>query len=209
MRTPQNVRDFLNGAVGIVPVDRSNGALNGQCVALVKTLYDFLGVPNAYAGRGNARDALTTAERQGVATASDGWLRVCVNRNFSRGYGHIWIDLRDEANFESNGARALHVTKNTRPIGQAQQIGNLDKWLDFGAPAQPQMRTWTVKGTCYVRTAPTTSAPSVRQPTANGLLNPGNTFSGFSATVAGQSVGGNNQWAKSARGNYVWTGNLR
>lgn len=118
-----------------MPVDKSDAALNGQCVALIKNLYEFLGAPNPYAGRGNATSALTTAENQGIATPGDGWLRICVNHSFAGGYGHIWIDLRNETNYESNGARRLVVTKNTRPISQAQQIGNLDKYVNFSQPA--------------------------------------------------------------------------
>lgn len=94
---------------------------------------NFLGVPNPYAARGNAKDAANTYVSQGIATNSDGWLRVCVNKNMGLiggvYYGHIWIDLQGESNYEQNGRTALRVTKNTRPITQAQQIVNLDKWI--------------------------------------------------------------------------------
>lgn len=131
-RTKQEVRNFLDGLVGQVPTDKSDASLNGQCVALIKNLLEFLGVDNPYGARGNAKDVGDRYVADGIADNCDGWLRVCVNRNMGGGYGHVWLDLSGETNYESNGARALVTTKGTRPIGQAQQIVNLDKWLTEG-----------------------------------------------------------------------------
>lgn len=128
-RTKQEIRDFLNARVGSKPTDRSNANLNGQCVALIKGLLEFLGVPDPYKARGNAKDAGNSYVRDGIARSGAGWLNVCVNPNMGSGYGHIWVDLANEANFESNGARALLTTKNTRPISQARQIVNLDQYV--------------------------------------------------------------------------------
>lgn len=131
-RTKQEVRSFLNSQVG-QSVNAKTGALRGQCVSLNKALLEFLGVPNPYAARGNAKDVGDNYVKQGIAQKGDGWLRVCVNKSMGRingvTYGHTWLDLKDEANFEQNGAKALRTTKNTRPIQQAQQIVNLDQWL--------------------------------------------------------------------------------
>jgi len=135
-RTKQEVRDFLNSQVG-QKVNAKAGIYNGQCVSLIKALLEFLGVPNPYAGRGNAISVNDTLLREGIATNSTGWLNIVVNRDMGRifengvwnNYGHIWIDLAGEANFEQNGARALYTTKNTRPISQGQQIVNLDKYI--------------------------------------------------------------------------------
>lgn len=131
-RTKQEVRDFLNLLVGLM-VNEKCGIYNGQCVSLIKALLEFLGAPNPYAGRGNAKDVGDTLLRQGLASPNDGWLRVCVNRDMGLidgvRYGHIWLDLANEMNFEQNGARALRTTKNTRPISQAQQIVNLDQYI--------------------------------------------------------------------------------
>lgn len=128
-RTKQEVRNYLDGLVGQVPVDKSDSSLNGQCVALIKNLLEFLGASNPYAARGNAKDVGDRYVADGIANNCDGWLRVCVNRNMGGGYGHVWIDLSGETNYESNGATALVVTKGTRPIGQAEQIVNLDKFI--------------------------------------------------------------------------------
>lgn len=132
-RTKAEIRAFLNGLVGKVPVEETDRDLDGQCVTLPKVLFDFLGVPNPYQARGHAKDAGDTYVRQGIAKNGDGWLRVVVNRSMGviNGirYGHIWLDLKDEANYESNGARALHVTKNTRPYSQREQVINLDAWV--------------------------------------------------------------------------------
>ena len=131
-RTKQEVRDFLNSQVG-QKVNAKAGVYNGQCVSLIKALLEFLGVDNPYGARGNAKDVGDTLLRQGIATNGGGWLVLVVNRSMGRisgvTYGHIWIDLAGEANYEQNGARALHTTKNTRPIQHGQQFVNLDKYL--------------------------------------------------------------------------------
>lgn len=135
-RTKQEVRDFLNGLVG-QRVNAKSGIYSGQCVSLIKALLEFFDLPNPYAGRGNAISVNDTLLREGLATNGKGWLTIVVNRDMGRifengvwnNYGHIWIDLQGEANFEQNGARALYTTKNTRPISQGQQFVNLDKYI--------------------------------------------------------------------------------
>lgn len=144
-RTRQEVRDFLNALQGLM-VNEKCGIYNGQCVSLIKALLEFLGAPNPYAGRGNAITVGDTLVRQGIAANAPGWLNVCVNRDMGRifengvwnNYGHIWLDLSGEMNIEQNGSRALRTTKNTRPISQAQQIVNLDQYInEEGAMANP------------------------------------------------------------------------
>lgn len=128
-RTKAEIRAWLEGRIGGQVADKSNAELNGQCVAMIKGLMEFLGVPNPYAARGHAKDAGDNYIAQGIGTPGRGWLTICVNRNMGGGYGHIWADLLDEANYEQNGGIALRVTKNTRPINQAQQFINFDKWI--------------------------------------------------------------------------------
>lgn len=128
-RTKQEIRDFLESKVGHTCVDKSDPKLNGQCVCLIKNLMEFLGVANPYAARGNARDAGDAYIAQGIGKAGQGWLTICVNRDMGGSYGHVWVDLLNEANYESNGAKALATTKNTRPIKQAQQFVNFDQWV--------------------------------------------------------------------------------
>lgn len=128
-RSRQEVRDFLNSQVG-QKVNAKAGIYNGQCVSLIKALLEFLGVNDPYGARGNAKDVGDTLLRQGIARQGGGWLAILVNRDMGliQGvrYGHIWIDLAGEANYEQNGARALYTTKNTRPYSQGQQVVNLD-----------------------------------------------------------------------------------
>ena len=135
-RTKAEVRAFLDSKVGSIVPHPGYPDLNGQCVTLTKALMEFLGVPNPYKARGNARDAGDTMLREGIADPGKGWLTIVVNRDMGliQGvrYGHIWVDLQGEANYESNGARALYTTKNTRPISQGQQFINLDKWIGDG-----------------------------------------------------------------------------
>lgn len=128
-KTKAEIRAFLDGKVGEKVPDLNNRRLDGQCVAFVKSLLDFLGAPNPYKPRGNAKDVGDSYLREGIAQNGKGWLQVCVNRSMGGGYGHVWIDLSGETNYEQNGARALHVTKGTRPISQAVQIVNLDKYV--------------------------------------------------------------------------------
>lgn len=139
-RTKAEIRDFLNSQVG-KKVNAKAGIYNGQCVSLIKALLEFLGVDSPYGARGNARDVGDTLLRQNIAENGKGWLQVCVNRDMGLidgvRYGHIWLDLSGEANFEQNGARALYTTKNTRPISQAQQIVNLDKYIKADPKPQP------------------------------------------------------------------------
>lgn len=137
-RTKQEVRDFLNAQVG-QSVNVKAGAYRGQCVSLIKALMEFLGAPNPYIGRGNAKDAGDTYIREGIGVNGGGWLTIVVNRDMGRlynsatkkyeTYGHIWIDLANETNYEQNGASALKTTKGTRPRSQGQQFVNFDKWI--------------------------------------------------------------------------------
>ncbi len=135
-RTKAEVRAFLDSLVGTIVPHPGYPDLNGQCVTLTKALMAFLGVPNPYAARGDAINAGDNYIKQGIGTAGKGWLTIVVNRDmgFINGvhYGHIWIDLAGEANYESNGARALYTTKNTRPISQGQQFVNFDKYITEG-----------------------------------------------------------------------------
>lgn len=135
-RTKAEVRAFLDSKVGTIVPHPGYYDLRGQCVTLTKALMEFLGVPNPYKARGNAIDAGDTMLREGIAKPGKGWLTVVVNRDMGYiggvHYGHIWVDLQGEANYESNGNRALYTTKNTRPLSQGQQFINLDQWITEG-----------------------------------------------------------------------------
>ena len=136
-RTKQEIRNFLNSQVG-QKVNAKAGVYNGQCVSLIKAPLEFLGVSNPYGARGNAKDVGDTLLRERVAKSGKGWLTIVVNRDMGViggvRYGHIWIDLSNEANFEQNGNRALLTTKNTRPISQGQQFVNLDHLVAADPP---------------------------------------------------------------------------
>lgn len=135
-RTKAEIRAFLDSKVGTIVPHPGFPGLNGQCVTLTKALMEFLGVPNPYAARGDAINAGDNYIAQGIGTPGKGWLTIVVNRDMGYiggvHYGHIWVDLAGEANYESNGNRALYTTKNTRPISQGQQFVNFDKWVAGG-----------------------------------------------------------------------------
>ena len=150
-RTKAEIRKFLDSQVG-KSVNAKSGIYQGQCVSLIKALLEYLGAPNPYAARGNAKDVGDTLVRQGIARDKDGWLRVVVNRSMGViggvRYGHVWIDLRGETNYEQNGARALVTTKGTRPYSQRQQVVTLDKYVKADpkpAKKPASTRTYTVK----------------------------------------------------------------
>ena len=170
-RTKQEIRDYLNSLVGKRVVCPNNRALDGQCVTLVKALLAFLGCPSAWQARGNATAVASNYVRDGIARNGKGWLQVCVNHNYARGVGHVWIDLSGETNYESNGAKPLTVTKGTRGYNQAQQIVNLDQWVNFSEPAPasglpagvvPQQGTYHIKvNGLRVRSTPEIRADNV------------------------------------------------
>jgi len=135
MKTKTEVIAFMDSQVG-KKVNAKCGPYNGQCVSLTKALFEFLGVPNPYKARGNAKDAGDTYLREGIAKNGAGQVTVAVRRSGGWGYGHIWIDLSGVANYEQNGARALYTTKNTRPLSQAEQLINLDQWIKADAPSK-------------------------------------------------------------------------
>lgn len=140
-RTQAEVDAFLSLLVGTVVVNKPDRDYDGQCVTLIKVLLDFLGAPNPYAARGNAKDVGDTLIREGIGVnGKGGKLTIVVNKDMGliQGvrYGHIWADVTNVANYESNGARALYTTKNTRPISQGQQFVNLDKWIKEGSKVE-------------------------------------------------------------------------
>lgn len=141
MKTLAEVENYLNSIVGLKLECPNNRSLDGQCVTEIKCLMQFLGCPDPWKARGNARDVGDNYLRDGICENRQGQLNVCVNRDYAGGYGHVWIDLSGVGNWESNGAKALTVTKNTRPITEAQQIITLDKWL-----SQTTITDWNTKG---------------------------------------------------------------
>lgn len=143
-RTKQEIKSFLNSQVG-KSVNPKCGRLQGQCVSLVKALFEFLGVDDPYASRGNAKDAGNNYLAQNIAENGKGWLTICINPYMGGGYGHIWIDIKDTDNYEQNGARALITTKNTRPISQGRQFVNLDKHIKPAAPTRTKIIRWNNK----------------------------------------------------------------
>lgn len=178
-RTKAEVRKFLDSQVG-QSVNAKSAPFQGQCVSLIKALLEFLGAPNPYSARGNAKDVGDTLLRQGIAKNGDGWLRVVVNRSMGRiggqTYGHIWLDLKNETNYEQNGARALHTTKGTRPYSQRQQVVNLDKYIKADPKLAPKP---TPTSTYTVKAGDTLSAIAARYKTTvaklaslNGIKNP-------------------------------------
>lgn len=127
-RTRAEVRQWLDSQVG-KSLPKPNGEYIGECVSFIQQLLAFLGASSGNVAMGHAKDFNNGLLGNGLANNGDGWLKIGVNPSMGGGYGHVWVDLAGEANYEQNGARSRTITKNTRPLSQASQIVNLDKWI--------------------------------------------------------------------------------
>lgn len=125
-KTINEVRNYLDGLVGTITPDQSDHSLDGQCVSLIKNLLSFIGVPNPYEARGNAKDLPDTYVSQGIAQTGKGILNILVNRNGGNGYGHVWVKTGED-NWQAN-ANGFPVKKNYRE-DSITDIVNLDQWL--------------------------------------------------------------------------------
>ncbi|MHC5227024.1 lysozyme [Enterococcus sp. LJL99] len=128
-KTIGEVRNFLDSLVGKITVDKSSSALNGQCVSLIKNLLEFLGAPNPYAARGNAKDIPSTYVSQGIAKTGSGTLNIAVNRYDGGGYGHVWVKIGSDS-WQANYA-GLATKKNVGEVA-ITDILNLDQWISGG-----------------------------------------------------------------------------
>lgn len=129
MRTKSEVINFLESKVGTKVVCPGRPDLNGQCVTLIKSLMEFLGVKDPYKTRGHAKTAISAYLNEGIADPGTGFLSVFSNKNMGNRYGHIWCNAGDGAGtyYESNGAKPLIVTKGkTYPY---DNVCNFDKYI--------------------------------------------------------------------------------
>lgn len=113
MRTKQEVISFLESKVGTKVVCVGNSSLDGQCVSLIKSLMEYLGVPDPYKARGHAKDCIAKYISEGLAKPGMGFISVFSNKDMGQGYGHIWCNAGEGTGtfYESNGAKPLTVTK--------------------------------------------------------------------------------------------------
>lgn len=125
MKTKQEVVSFLESKLGTKIPCKGNDSLSGQCVTLIKSLMEFLGLPDPYKARGNASTAISAYVKEGIADPGTGWLSVYSNKNMAGGVGHIWCQA-DEF-YESNGQKALTVTKGK--TYSYDNSCNFDKYL--------------------------------------------------------------------------------
>lgn len=149
-KTIGEVRSFLDSLVGKITVDKSNSALNGQCVSLIKNLLEFLGAPNPYAARGNASDIPSTYVSQGIARSGSGTLNIAVNRYEAGGLGHVWVKIESDS-WQSNYA-GLATKKNVGEVA-ITDILNLDQWISGGDSSTPEGKATTLgaKGEALIK----------------------------------------------------------
>lgn len=129
MRTKQEVISFLESKVGTKVKCVGNPSLDGQCVTLIKSLMEFLGVPEPYKARGNAKAAISAYLSEGIADNGAGFLSVFSNKDMGGGYGHIWCNAGDGDGvfYESNGVKPLIVTKGK--TYSYDTVCNFDKYI--------------------------------------------------------------------------------
>lgn len=129
MRTKQEVISFLESKVGTKVPCPGRPDLDGQCVTLIKSLMEFIGVPDPYKARGHAKTAISAYLSEGIADSGVGFLSVFSNKNMGGGYGHIWCNAGDGDGvfYESNGVKPLLVTKGKTYSYDA--VCNFDKYI--------------------------------------------------------------------------------
>ena len=144
MRTKQEIINFLESKLGTKVRCVGSPSLDGQCVTLIKSLMDFLGVKDPYKARGHGKDAISSYLNEGIADKGLGFISVFSNKNMGGGYGHIWCNA-GEGNgtyYESNGVKPLIVTKGKtysydkvcnfdRYIKQEQKEDNMNELLSY------------------------------------------------------------------------------
>lgn len=132
MRTKQEVVGFLESKVGTKVPCVGNPSLDNQCVTLIKSLMEFIGVPNPYKARGHAKTAIGAYVNEGIADNGTGFLSVFSNKNMGGGYGHIWCNAGDGDGeyYESNGVKPLTVTKGK--TYSYDSVCNFDKYIKEG-----------------------------------------------------------------------------
>ncbi len=140
MKTKQEVISFLESKVGTTVPCKGTPSLDGQCVTLIKSLMEFLGVPDPYKARGHAKTAISAYLSEGIASSGAGFLSVFSNKNMGGGYGHIWLNAGegDGVFYESNGAKPLIVTKGK--TYSYDTVCNFDKYIK-GEPMANELET--------------------------------------------------------------------
>ncbi|WP_086445453.1 lysozyme [Candidatus Enterococcus lemimoniae] len=140
-KTIGEVRNFLDSLVGKVTVDKSDSGLSGQCVSLIKNLLEFVGAPNPYAARGNAKDIPNTYVSQGIAKVGTGTLNIAVSRNGGGGYGHVWVKIGSDS-WQANW-NGFAVKKNVGEV-PITDILNLDQWISSSNTSTPDEKATTL-----------------------------------------------------------------
>ena len=134
MRTKQEIIVFLESKVGGGVKCIGNPSLDNQCVTLIKSLMEYLGVPDPYKARGHAKDCISNYLSEGIAKPGLGFISVFSNKDMGATYGHIWCNAGegDGVFYESNGVKPLIVTKGKTYAYDA--VCNFDSYI--GEPVE-------------------------------------------------------------------------
>lgn len=207
----KSLQAFTSWAVSKGRVANPNGSYPGQCVSLIQQyLNQVFGIP--YAARGNAKDFVPpTFKRLSASTKRKPGDIIRYGRNYGGGYGHIGYIGHDGRYVDQNGYAVLWTTIRNAPFSGIESVWRPTRAfklknaiIPVPKPKPKYPRTVTVLRTANVRTKPSTKAPLG----GSKRLNKGDKFTSV-GLVSGDKVAGNNQWHKSSRGNYVWSGNIK
>lgn len=140
MRTKQEVINFLESKLGTKVPCKGNPDLDGMCVTLIKSLMEFLGVPDPYKARGHAKTVISAYLSEGIAKPGLGFISVFSNKNMGSGYGHIWCNAGDGDGtfYESNGVKPLTVTKGK--TYSYDNVCNFDSYIQVADPSTDKQK---------------------------------------------------------------------
>ena len=203
MTLDQFTAKFNNKAVDF------DGAYGAQCVDLVQ-FYNRDVVGGARFS-GNAKDLFGqlpdkyTWVRNSLFGVPPAGAVLVWGSSVGGGYGDVAI-AQPGSNTWSINAFGQNFPYNTPSRFQKRNYSGIIGWGIPKVNVQPATGggRWQAIRTTNVRTAPSISAPFG----GSKVLYTGQWFDAV-GTVAGDSVGGNNVWVKSTRGNYTWSGNLK
>lgn len=126
-KTKQEIITFLESKLGTKVKCVGRPSLDGECVSLIKSLMEFIGVLDPYKARGNAKDCITNYLKEGISKPGSGTLSVYSNKDMGGGYGHIWCSINGTF-YESNGVKPLKVTKGK--TYSYDNVCNFDSYIE-------------------------------------------------------------------------------
>jgi|GEM_PF-3129002 len=202
-----NLREFGTYALNKGQIAIPSGKYLGQCTSLTQDLLEKV-FGFGFVARGNGKDWANNADvlshfnRLPVGTILIPGDILVYGANYGAGYGHVGFIDANGNYLDQNGIRSLHTAYRNIPFAGYICVLRCKTAFKTGN----EVISYTVrvdKSKAMVRSG----ANSQCSLAGSGTLVKGNTFIA-TGTVAGENVGGNNTWYRSAKGNFVWSGGL-